>query len=237
MVTRLRRTTAALHEHQVTHLPARSAIGRGVLSVRADGGSRAREAIALQGLAGNHAVSEAIAGRSTAVGFGTCSTPDLQCTAKASRAHSKNLQVGAPSQKKDENDNVTYTVKGTISSNFTTTVNINLAAVPAGLSECAAGKLRDLINTKLKPHEDDHKARFLTSDPKHNWVGPFSKSVTKEGDDGASVQAEVKSELDSALSDEVSAREIRNDDYAINAIDPFNVTADISDCPECSSDE
>lgn len=220
-------------------VPAATAVAYGHLAIArtADRGSRERDATALQRLAGNRAVAAAIAiGDDTATGQGTCSTPELTCTARAEREHSKNIQIGPPKKTRDRENNTIYKATGTVASRFKTNVLIDLATVPDGLSECASKKVATLIRTKLKPHEEDHKARFLTQNAKYSYVGPFSKSISDTSDDPATAQTNVHDQLEAALDVEVAKRIERNDDYAINAIDPFHVTTDISECPECSEE-
>jgi hypothetical protein len=209
----------------------------GVLRLRS-GRSSLDDVLQLQRLAGNRAVTAELVHRPAVVGFGACDAgPELECSAKASRSYSKSLAVPAPTRKKDKEGNVTYAGKGTVTAQFTTSVKINLASVPSGLSKCATGKYKTLIKTKLSPHEQDHKQRFTTTAPAHAYNGTFTKTIKETGDDPASVQSSIKQQLVDALDAEVPEREARNDAHAIDAIDPFHVTADISDCPECSSPE
>jgi hypothetical protein len=162
--------------------------------------------------------------------------PELTCTARAEREHSKHIQIGPPKKTRDREKNTIYKATGTVASSFKTNVVIDLATVADGLSECASKKVAALIKTKLKPHEEDHKARFLTKNAKHSYVGPFSKSISDTSDDPATAQTNVHDKLEAALDAEVAKRVERNDAYAIDAIDPFHVTTDISDCPECSEE-
>ena len=216
------------------------AIAHGRLSVRlgSDSGSRARDALALQRLIGNRAVTTTVASMNDrpGVGLGECSTPELTCTARADREHSKNIQVGAPTRKRSKGGDVTYKATGTVTSQFKTNVVIDLATVPDGLSECASKKVAAMIKTKLKPHEEEHKRRFLTRDGKYSYVGPFTKKMSETSDDPATAQQTVAANLEAALDEEVAKRVERHDEYAIKGIDPFHVTTDISDCPECSSE-
>jgi len=187
----------------------------------------------MQRLVGNKAVSQAILATPQVVGHGTCSAgPPLSCSAAASRSFTKNLAFAAPVQKKKAGS-IFYEGQGTITASFTTSVTISLAKVPPGLSDCATAKLDELIKTKLEPHEKDHKKRFNTTDAKHSYNGSFSKTLKETGADAAALQASLETNLESALADEATKRQDRNNAYAIDAIDPFNVTADISDCPEC----
>lgn len=213
--------------------------GRLVLASGRDRGSRARDVVALQRLAGNRAVTATLerVADGSAVGLGTCGTPELTCTAKAEREHTKNISVGIPAKKRDRAGNTVYKATGTVTARFKTNVVIDLATVPDGLSDCAAKKVAAMIETKLKPHEEAHKARFLTTRPQHAYVGTFTKQLSETSDDPATAQSTVKDNLDLALDEEVTNRIDRNDRYAIDAIDPFHVTTDISDCPECQPEE
>lgn len=138
---------------------AGTAAARGILSISADGGSRAREAMALQRLAGNGAVRTLVEAGST-VGHGSCSTPSLQCTAKANRTYDNAVNPGATTKRRDGEGNTIYKGSATASATFKTDVEIHLATVPDGLSECASQKMRSLIANELKPHEEKHKRRF-----------------------------------------------------------------------------
>ncbi len=205
----------------------------GLLAATTDAAGRAREALAVQATAGNRAVQRAIVDAGVAVGYGTCSTPDLACSAKANRSFDSGVNPGTTKKSKDNDGNVVYVATATASAAFKTAVEIHLAQVPDGLSACAAGKLKRLVDTKLAAHEQDHKRRFLTTDPAHSYIGRWSKKVTAASDDRATAESEAMAKGQTALDDEAAAREQRNDAYAIDAIDPFSVSADISDCPEC----
>lgn len=208
------------------------------MSPSTDRGSRVSTALALQRLAGNRAVALAATSSAEAIGFGSCTAgPDLECSAKADRRSSKKLSVPVPTKKKDREGNVTYKATGAVTGTFTTKVNISLASAPDGLSKCANKVIQGLINTKLKPHEDDHKRRFTTADPQHAYSGTWTAKVTETGDDPATVQSSIASQLETLFSDQASLRAERNDAYAIAAIDPFHVTADISACPECAAED
>ncbi len=214
---------------------SRSTAAPPALQVRAGRGS-VEDVLLLQRLAGNSAVTRALVRLPEVVGFGSCGDlPELECSAKASRSFTKSVKVPAPLKKKDAEGTVTYNGKGTASAQFTTAVKISLATVPTGLSKCATGKYQTLITSKLSPHEQDHKKRFTTTLPAHSYNGAYNKTIKESGDDPAAVQASIKSKLDDALAAEVTNREARNDAYAINAIDPFRVTADLSACPECKA--
>ncbi len=83
---------------------------------------------------------------------GSCSAgPDLQCTAKVSRKHSRPITVSKPKKIKSEDGSTSYTATGKLAGTFTATVNITLAKVPAGLSKCATKKMKALIRTTWSP--------------------------------------------------------------------------------------
>jgi len=229
------RTPARADDRGVTRIDS-VAIGRGVLAITADRGSRSREALALQRLAGNQAMQRAMVDGGVAIGNGSCSTDELQCTARANRTYDSATNAGKTKKAKDAEGNVVYTGAATASATFRTTVDIHLAKVPEDASACVKKKLQTLIDKKLKPHELDHKQRFLTTSPKHSYVGSWSKKVTAASDDKATAESEAMAKAQTAIDDEAAKRTERNDDYAINAIDPFSVTADISDCPECQGE-
>ena len=206
-----------------------------VLQLKA-GAGQIDDVLLLQRLAGNGAVTTEVLRLPDVVGHATCDDlPELECSAKASRTSKKKIDVGAPAKKRDKEGNVTYHAKGTLTATFASTVNITLATPPDGLSPCATCKYQTLITKKLSPHEQDHKRRFLTADPKHAYNGTVKKSRTESGDDPGSVQASIDSHLSDAFDSEMADRQTRNDAHAIDAIDPFRVTADISSCPECKA--
>ena len=218
--------------------PSTSATRHGrpaVLQLKA-GAGRIEDVLLLQRLAGNRAVTHEVLRLPDVVGHATCGDlPELECSAKANRTSTKKIDVGIPAKKRDKEGNVTYHAKGTLAATFASTVAISLATAPSGLSPCATGKYQTLITNKLSPHEQDHKRRFLTADPKHAYNGAVKKSLKESGDDPASVQASIASNLSDAFDTELSERQTRNDAHAIDAIDPFRVTADISACPECNA--
>lgn len=211
------------------------AIGGGVLLVTADRGSRSREALAMQQLAGNAAVQRAIVATSVE-GRGSCSTPELRCSAKANRSYDSGTTPGRTKKGRDTDGNTVYTGAATGFATFKTSVDIHLATVPDGLSDCATRKLQRLIDTKLAPHEQDHKRRFLTTLPAHRYVGKWSQKVTATADDQPTAESEAMAKAQTAIDDEAAKRTEQNDKYAIEAIDPFAVTADISECDECKGD-
>lgn len=103
----------------------------------------------------------------------------------------------APKKIKTEDGSINYTATGKLAGSFTASVTITLAKVPPGLSKCAAGKMKTLINSKLKPHEEEHKRRFMTTTgPAHSYVGKMNESLTDTGDDPAALQASIVERLD-----------------------------------------
>ncbi|MBW3651737.1 MAG: hypothetical protein KY458_14325 [Actinobacteria bacterium] len=193
----------------------------------------ARRLLALQRLAGNAAVQRAIT-VARQVDGGSCSAgPDLHCTAKVSRKHTRPITVSKPKKVKAPDGSITYAATGTLKGSFTASVTISLAKVPSGLSKCASGKMKTLIATQLKPHEEEHKRRFMTTDPAHSYVGKMNQSLTDTDSDPAALQSSILQRLRDSFDAELAARVARNQQYAVDAIDPFVVTADISDCPEC----
>lgn len=200
---------------------------------RGGGINGAARMLALQRLAGNAAVQRAITVYREAES-GSCSAgPELQCTAKVSRKHTRPITVSKPKKIKNDDGSTSYTATGKLAGTFTATVNITLATVPGGLSKCATKKMKALIKNDLEPHEQEHKRRFLTKDPAHSYVGKMNESLTETGDDPAALQASIMEQLKSKFDSELAERETRNQQYAVDDIDPFVVTADISDCPEC----
>lgn len=191
--------------------------------------------LALQRLAGNKAVSETIlAGRQLVGHAGTCGeTPEMKCSASSAQTYTKSLTFTPPAPTKAQEGVPQFKSSGTVKADFTTSVDIQLATVPPGYSECATAKLQKLIDKKLLPHEKEHKKRFLTKNKKHSWVGTYKKTLKETGPDADALHGTLEANLEALLDEEVTKRKDRNEAYAVTAIDPFNVTTDISDCPEC----
>ncbi len=59
-------------------------------------------------------------------------------------------------------DSECFTVTGTLQINYHVSTSVTLPEVPSGLTPCQEKRVRDAINTKLKPHEDKHVAAFET---------------------------------------------------------------------------
>ena len=233
--------------HAIKPAPAQSTRSTSVLATKTTtasarimlGGGRATPdgVLALQRLAGNKAVEHAISAAREVVGHGSCDAGgDFECTAAATRTPSKSMTVST-TPKKQKDGTYIHKGSGTLTSTFKTSVSISLAQAPSGLSKCATDKFNALIKNKLNPHEQDHKRRFTTTDPKHAYNGTFTKTLKETGDDPSSVESSIKGKLESEHDTEVSKRETRNDKHAIDAIDPFKVSVDISDCPECKPAE
>jgi hypothetical protein len=205
--------------------------GSGLLDAR----SGTSAVLALQRLAGNKAVSETIlAGRLVVGHGGTCGdTPEMKCSASAAHSHTKSLTFSPPVPAKAQEGVPQFKSSGTVKADFTTSVDIQLATVPPGYSDCATAKLQKLIDKKLLPHEKEHKKRFLTKNKKHSWVGIYKKTLKETGPDPDALHGTLEANLEALLDEEVTKRKDRNEAYAVTAIDPFNVTTDISDCPEC----
>ncbi len=195
--------------------------------------------LALQRLAGNKAVSETILGSRPVVGHAeACGVdlPDLKCSASSSPSHTKSLTFSAPVPTKKKKI-AQYKSIGTLTADFTMTVDIQLATVPSGLSDCATGKLQALIDNRLLPHEKKHEERFKTEKKKHCWVGTYETTLKATDPDPDTLHGTLETNLEALLDAEIAKRKKRNDAYAVTAIDPFKVTADISSCPECAPEE
>lgn len=200
-------------------------------------GNGASSVLALQRLAGNTAVVRAITAASEVVGHAeACGTDvNLECSASASRSRTDDKTVAPPRMATNKDDGtISFAATGKLKSTFTTTVAINLAQVPPGLSDCATAKFQKLIKKHLEPHEKDHKKRFTTTKKDKSYNGTFKTKVTGTGDDATSATDDTNQKLDEAAAAEETKRADRNTAYAVDAIDPFNVNADISDCPECT---
>ena len=229
-------STKSVRSVSSTSRPQRDSAAPRVLQVRAGRGSYA-DVLHLQRLAGNQAVVGEVVRLQQAVGYGSCSAPSVECTASASRDATKAINGKTPTSKPNKGGGVTYKGTATLTAQYTSSAVISLASPPSGLSDCATAKYKTMIKTKLHPHEEDHKRRFATADPKHSYNGSFAKTLTESGDSAEAVQSALDAKLAAAYDTETSDRVTRNDAFAITAIDPFSVSTDISDCPECKSSD
>jgi hypothetical protein len=158
-----------------------------------------------------------------------CSTPTLRCSARAGYSNIRNIQVSAPFRAADGSWEATGTLVATFSANPT----IRVPPMPRGLSRCARDKVQELINTELMPHEREHRSRFLTTDPQNAYVGRATETLVGTGSTARAARRAALQQCQSRFQTILAERLARNRQYAINEIDPFSVTADISDCPEC----
>ena len=176
---------------------------------------RTAAVLALQRLGGNQAA---------------CSTmPTLRCTARANYSHTRSIQVSAPVR----TDGGSWEATGTLVARFTANPTIQVPSLPRGLSKCARAKMKELLETELMPHEKEHKARFLSRDPANAYVGSVTERVTGTGSTARAAQRDALEQCRERFQALLAERTARNRQYAIDEIDPFSVTADISDCPEC----
>jgi hypothetical protein len=122
---------------------------------------------------------------------------------------------------------------GTLVANFTANPTIQVPPLPRGLSRCARQKVKELIETELMPHEREHRARFLSTDPQNAYVGKVTETVTGTGSTARAARQDALQQGQARFQTILAERRARNRQFAIDDIDPFSVTADISDCPEC----
>jgi hypothetical protein len=95
--------------------------------------------------------------------------------------------------------------------------------------------MQELLDSQLMPHEQEHKARFLSTDPQNAYVGQVTETFTGSGATARAAQQDALRQCRERFETLLADRTARNRQYAIDELDtpPFALTADISDCPEC----
>lgn len=97
--------------------------------------------------------------------------------------------------------------------------------------------MKELLDAELMPHEKEHKARFLSTDPQNAYVGTVTETLTGSGSTAQAAQRDALQQCRDRFEIIRAERAARNRQYAIDELDPFSITADISDCPECQPPE
>jgi hypothetical protein len=100
-------------------------------------------------------------------------------------------------------------------------VTIDMPSVPAGLTPCEQGKVRDFLKNVLRPHEEDHKKRMET------YIGRTSRPIDLTGCGTDDLLSQAKA---MAQAEDTTRKAAAN--ALSGAIDPFDKTVDCSACPD-----
>lgn len=110
-------------------------------------------------------------------------------------------------------------VTGTLVTDYSVSVTINMPAMPDGLTACEQGKVQAWLNSVLKPHEEDHRKRFMT------YNGQTKNPVDVTGCGLGDITKKVQ-----AITDAEEPPRQANAQTLSDAIDPFVSTIDCSGC-------
>lgn len=110
-------------------------------------------------------------------------------------------------------------VTGTLHIDYHVSTSVTLPDVPSGLTPCQEQRVRDAINNRIRPHEDQHVAAFATYDGSVDL--PIRYKGCRSG-----LAAHVQ-----AMHDAHAAARERAARAASAALDPFNVLVDL-DCED-----
>src|SRR5579859_357555 len=129
-----------------------------------------------------------------------------------------------PKGVKPEDDLVTVT--GTAVCVFTADVKIDLPHVPEGLTACQAKRVKDAIDNKLSPHEDQHKAAMKT------YEGTVEEAFTITGVKRAGITAALNAKA-KEIADRLQGERQTSAQKLSDALDtpPFVVNVDM-DCED-----
>ena len=112
-----------------------------------------------------------------------------------------------------------FRVTGTLVTDYSVSVTINMPPVPSGLTKCEQGKVQAWLDNVLTPHEEDHRKRFMT----YNGQTRNPVNVTGCGED------DVKKKVQAITDAEEPPRQAKAKALS-EAIDPFVRIIDCSDC-------
>jgi hypothetical protein len=115
-------------------------------------------------------------------------------------------------------------VTGTLVTNYSVSVTITMPPVPSGLTDCEQAHVRAFLQNVLRPHEEDHRARFMT----YNGQTKNPVDVTGCGSDDIAQKVQAIGDAEDAARQ--SAANARS-----GAIDPFVRNIDCSDCEKGSA--
>jgi hypothetical protein len=131
----------------------------------------------------------------------------------------KNLKAAKAKDCKGCSGNECVTITGTFEITYSVTTNVTLPSVPEGLTRCQQERVKDAIDNKIAPHEQQHVSAFNTYNGKVQFPinytgceGDFQQHLQDINDkDGIARKAAAKAKSDS--------------------LDPFFVDVDL-DCKE-----
>jgi hypothetical protein len=112
-----------------------------------------------------------------------------------------------------------FHVTGTLVTNYSVSVTITMPSVPSGLTKCEQGKAQAWLDNVLRPHEEDHRTRFMT----YNGQTKNPVDVTGCG------QNDISNKVQAITDAEEPPRQAKAKALS-EAIDPFARTFDCSDC-------
>jgi len=115
-------------------------------------------------------------------------------------------------------------VTGTLVTNYSVSVAIDMPGVPGGLTRCEQAKVQDFLNHVLRPHELDHKAKFET------YNGQTKRPVDLTGCGRDDINSQIGAIQDAENTPRQAAAQALSD-----SLDPFVRTIDCSDCQKQSS--
>jgi hypothetical protein len=110
-------------------------------------------------------------------------------------------------------------VTGTLEINYHVATTVTLPDVPAGLTPCQEKRVRDAINNKIKPHEDQHVGAFST------YNGAVKLPINFSG-----CKSDLAEHVQAMHDADAVARESAAKAKSA-ALDPFNVFVDL-DCED-----
>jgi len=102
---------------------------------------------------------------------------------------------------------------------YTARVTITMPPVPGGLTKCEKSKVRAFLDSVLRPHEEDHRARLMT------YQGQTKNQIDVTG----CGQSEIAQKVQQIGDAEDTARQAAANAKSA-AIDPFVRIIDCSDC-------
>ena len=104
---------------------------------------------------------------------------------------------------------------GTLKVTYSVDVAITMPDMPAGLTPCQQGRVRDFLTDVLEPHEQEHAKRLRTYD------GTTTRQFSVTGCGRGALDSAVNKKLQKMHNDEAAARADAAEKHS-KAIDPFN---------------
>ncbi len=131
---------------------------------------------------------------------------------------STNNLKGSPAKNCDGCDDC-YSITGSLVITYTVTTTVTLPDVPDGLTKCQQQRVREVIDGKIAPHEQEHVAAFNTYNG--TVTLPISYTGCKDG-----LAAHVQQMHDDHAATREAAAQAKSD-----ALDPYVVPIDL-DCED-----